>query len=163
VIFFFSSRRRHTRSKRDWSSDVCSSDLFYRQGLGQGKVLVNLKDELDHLKNYLVIMDYRHHGKFTYLIREELPEETIKIPKLSLQPIIENAIVHGINQVDYPGMIEITVTADKENVLIRLFNNGKGLDFKEVQQINHEMNQPTGAEHQLIGISLRSVNLRIKK
>ena len=136
---------------------------FYRQGLGQGKVLVNLKDELDHLKNYLVIMDYRHHGKFTYLIREELPEETIKIPKLSLQPIIENAIVHGINQVDYPGMIEITVTADKENVLIRLFNNGKGLDFKEVQQINHEMNQPTGAEHQLIGIGLRSVNLRIKK
>ena len=126
---------------------------FYRQGLGQGKVLVNLKDELDHLKNYLVIMDYRHHGKFTYLIREELPEETIKIPKLSLQPIIENAIVHGINQVDYPGMIEITVTADKENVLIRLFNNGKGLDFKEVQQINHEMNQPTGAEHQLIGES----------
>src|SRR5699024_5784489 len=90
-------------------------------------------------------------------------KETIKIPKLSLQPIIENAIVHGINQVDYPGMIEIKVTADDENVLIKIFNNGKGLNSKEVQQINQEINQPTGAEHKLIGIGLRSVNLRIKK
>lgn len=137
---------------------------FYRQGLGQGKVLVNLKAELEHLRNYLVIMNCRYHGKFTYTITDELPgNETTQIPKISLQPIIENAIRHGINQVDYLGMIEIAVTADESNVLITIFNNGKGLSFKEIQQINHEMNQPAGTEHQLIGIGLRSVNLRIKK
>lgn len=137
---------------------------FYRQGIGDGKVIVSLADELEHLRSYLMIMEYRYEDRFTYGIEVISPEALeARIPKISLQPVIENSIYHGIKEMTGVGQLKVKVQIVEEDVLITITDNGKGISADKVQQLNVEINQPAGEERQLSGIGLRSVNLRIKR
>lgn len=137
---------------------------FYRQGISDENVLITLKDELEHVQNYLTIMDYRYGDRFDYRLQIAADDcLEAKIPKISLQPIVENSIYHGLKQLSTFGHLELSVQPVKEEVLITIKDNGAGISPDHVQQINQELNQPAGVERKLVGIGLRSVNLRIKR
>src|SRR3989449_8701491 len=70
-IFFFSSRRRHTRCSRDWSSDVCSSDLALLQRIGRGIALIPASHERDLEKEYIQDNDFRQNNTFFYFTELE--------------------------------------------------------------------------------------------
>ena len=137
---------------------------FYRQGISDENVLITLKDELEHVQNYLTIMDYRYGDRFDYRLQIAADDcLEAKIPKISLQPIVENSIYHGLKQLSTFGHLELSVQLVKEEVLITIKDNGAGISQDHIQQINQELNQPAGVERKLVGIGLRSVNLRIKR
>lgn len=137
---------------------------FYRIGLSEGNLLVTLDDELEHTKNYLTIMNYRYGDRFDYEIHvEEDALITARIPKVSLQPIVENSIYHGLKELEEMGDLQIIVKRSGENVLITVQDNGKGISEGKLAAINEEINLSSESDRKVTGVGLRSVNLRIKK
>ncbi len=107
---------------------------FYRGVLNKGKEIVPLERELDIAVNYLEIMKICHPGKFRYVI--DCPDSIKQncINKLTLQPILENAIHHGFNQMESGGLIRITGTIEAQKVVLEISDNGRGMkmDMREV-------------------------------
>ena len=107
---------------------------FYRGVLNKGKEIVPLERELDIAVNYLEIMKICHPGKFLYVI--DCPDSIKQncINKLTLQPILENAIHHGFNQMESGGLIHITGTIEAQKVVLEISDNGRGMkmDMREV-------------------------------
>ncbi|MFV0504265.1 MAG: sensor histidine kinase [Lachnospirales bacterium] len=127
---------------------------FYKFTLNKGKSIVLLKDELNHVKLYIDIQNYRFNSK-TILnidITEEFKE--IYVPKLLLQPIVENSVVHGILEKESKfGYVNITATKNKNKIILSISDNGKGISEEYVNHIFKNYNN---------GYGVNNINTRIK-
>lgn len=109
---------------------------YYRAWLNKGSDIITLKDEVTILKNYIEIMNIRGAEIFTisYLIDENLLE--YKVPKLILQPIVENCIKHGIKETDECIDIQVKIGNECDGVIIiEIIDNGKGIEPDIIQKI----------------------------
>ncbi|ELC8443840.1 sensor histidine kinase [Clostridium perfringens] len=113
--------------------------------------LVTIKEELDNIKNYVVIQKIRYGNSFDveYEVDENLLDN--KIIKFILQPIVENSIIHGIDENKENQKIVIKITEEGEDILIFIEDNGKGFNSKEKVKDN-----------KLSGIGWNNVDERIK-
>jgi two-component system sensor histidine kinase YesM len=145
---------------------------FFRYTISQIENLVPLKMELDNTKNYFFIQQYRF-GKRLHLsveIDEEDRERVLKykIPKLTLQPIVENSIIHGLEGKMGEGHLRIKVVTTKDRLLITVSDDGTGIEEKMLDEIRNSFtvrsfNYVTGGPGgQHSGIALQNVNNRIK-
>ena len=90
------------------ASDMCVElARFYRLGISGGKEIVTIKEELEHVASYLEIQKMRYGNDFEYEIDVAKELQSIRILKLSLQPLVENAIYHGIKTKDGIGRITL--------------------------------------------------------
>ncbi len=108
---------------------------MFRIGLSKGESLIHIKDELVHLESYLEIQQIRLGESFHYQIN--IPEKYLNyyIPKLTLQPFVENAIIHGFYNHDF-GLIVIKIYEIQDDLYIIVQDNGAGLkDKQEVKQM----------------------------
>lgn len=124
---------------------------FFRISLSNGREMISLKEEIEHIKEYLFIQKQRYEDKLNYSfeISEEILE--IEVPKIILQPIVENSIYHGIKNLDGAGEIKISFMVMGENIEIVIEDNGVG--FVNTQKKN---NLKIG------GIGIGNVDKRIK-
>lgn len=101
---------------------------FFRLSLSGGRELVTVEDELEHVRQYLYIQKERYEDKLSYEINapEHLLDYTV--PKIILQPIVENSIYHGIKPLDGPGQVTVTVREDQERLVFTVSDNGAGFD-----------------------------------
>jgi len=101
---------------------------LFRISISKGHEIITLEEELEHVRNYLIIQQMRYVDKFTYNI--EIPENLKNKPtiKLILQPIVENSIYHGIKYLMDPGIINIKVEESGDDIKIHLSDNGIGMD-----------------------------------
>jgi two-component system sensor histidine kinase YesM len=99
---------------------------------------VTMQEEIDHTINYLRIMESRYSGHLHYSIRFDSHMECIRIPKLTIQPFVENCIKHGFNKKKYPWEISIsgTVEGDKWSILIE--DDGMGFDGHFLKEFEHK-------------------------
>ena len=79
---------------------------YFRLALNQGQEQILLRDEIDHVRQYLFIQKQRYGEKLNYEILEDERLSDYQLPKLVLQPLVENAIYHGIKEIDRPGLIQ---------------------------------------------------------
>ena len=100
---------------------------FYRDVLSGGNSIVTLKKELDISKNYLEIMSTRYPDQFEYRIYIEEDILDCSIPKLTLQPLLENAVIHGFVPAAVYGTITITGYRKKETVFLSVMDDGGGM------------------------------------
>ncbi|MFE5322615.1 sensor histidine kinase [Paenibacillus sp. NPDC056579] len=102
------------------------ADMF-RYSISQGEQVVALRDELNQVKRYVEIQRIRYDNKFS--LRLEIPEHLLayRIPKLTLQPIVENAIYHGLEMIPDEGVISITMYETAGSTIIEVFDNGSGI------------------------------------
>lgn len=151
------------KMNQDASAMTRSLAEFYRTGISKGNSIISLKDEIEHVENYLTIMAYRYGDRFDYQIEvEDAALLKAPIPKVSLQPIVENSIYHGLKELDHFGHLTISVKEEHGTVLMTIQDNGKGISEEQLQKINEEINLPASHERKVTGIGLRSVNLRIR-
>ncbi len=133
---------------------------FFRISLSKGKNVITVKDELEHARNYLTIQNIRYKNKFTYSIEAE--EETLNLTsiKLIIQPLIENAIYHGMEYMSGDGDIEVKAYKKDEDLYIDIIDNGLGMP----QEIADKLLVANVSNHQKkgSGIGLRNVHERIK-
>lgn len=135
--------------------------VFFRTGLGRGSDKVTLEDELKHAGSYLEIQKMRYEGCFEYEMDVEDGVEKAEVIKLSLQPIVENAIYHGAKE--KPGKRLILVSAVKEGDALRVcvFDDGAGMSEECLANVRREIGKPFGDGSSSVSYGLRNVNQRL--
>lgn len=129
---------------------------LFRLSLGTGGVMTRLEEELEHLRNYLVIQERRYQDavRFHLDIGEAL--ENCRVVRLVIQPLVENALQHGIDRKDGCGNVWISVCHKEGQLLYEIRDDGAGMDMAEVPGLlSHE--DESGR-----GFGLRNVNERIR-
>ncbi len=114
---------------------------MFRIGLSHGKDIITVKEEITHVSNYLYIQKIRYKDKLNYEIHVEESLYAIEVPKLILQPLVENAIYHGIKAKRGSGTIFITGEPADENLLFTVRDNGAGMPQEKVDEINRLMSE----------------------
>jgi len=133
---------------------------FYRLTLNQGKDMISVRDELLHILFYMEIQNTRFYQQIRYV--EEVAEEVgdYSIPKITLQPIIENAILHGIlGKKEKEGTILVQGWKENQEIVLRVEDDGVGIPPERLDRLNREESSGGSANS---GYGLKNVNERIK-
>ena len=129
---------------------------LFRISISRGHELIPIRSELRHAESYLKIQKHRYKNQFSY--RFDVDESCLDFlcNKITLQPIIENAIYHGINGLVDEGEIVITLRADGSDVVFTVADNGVGMEAEQIQAILRKER----SDH--TGIGIKNVNDRLK-
>ncbi|OCT11764.1 hypothetical protein A8709_28235 [Paenibacillus pectinilyticus] len=100
---------------------------FFRTTLSKGREMITIKEEFEHVSSYLAIQKIRYGDAFTYDLEIEESLLHLMTPKLILQPLVENAIYHGIKRMKGPGYIQIRVGISEERIYLKVTDNGAGI------------------------------------
>ena len=116
---------------------VNSLSNFYRVALSEGEDIITLKEEIQHVQSYLEIQQVRYFDILTYEIDVSPELYDYMIPKLSLQPIVENALYHGIKNKHDGGKIQISGSIDKGIITITVRDDGIGMTEETLNKIKY--------------------------
>ena len=133
---------------------------FFRTSLNQGKDIISIREELQHVRSYLEIQQVRYQDILKYEI--QVPKEINKymIPKITIQPLVENALYHGIKNKRGPGRITVGAKREEEYFVIFIEDNGIGINKERLEQVRNKILYKTSAENDIYG--LYNVNERIR-
>ena len=95
---------------------------------------ISIQEELKNLEYYIEIQKIRYYNSFDYVVNAEECVLACNIPKLILQPLVENALFHGINDCGRRGVISVSVRREKDICVIVIMDNGNGMDVNRVKQ-----------------------------
>ncbi|WP_338993628.1 sensor histidine kinase [Fusobacterium animalis] len=124
---------------------------FFRISLSNGKEKIPLKEEINHIKEYLYIQKQRYEDKLEYKISIQEELENIEVPKIILQPFVENAIYHGIKNLDTTGIISIYSQIVDNKIELIIEDNGIGFEAAKKQALM-----------KMGGVGIKNVNKRIQ-
>ncbi|WHE87367.1 cache domain-containing sensor histidine kinase [Lachnoanaerobaculum gingivalis] len=132
---------------------------FFRISLSKGKNIITVKDEVEHVRNYLMIQNMRFKNRFEYSI--DVDEEVLSYSslKLMLQPLVENAIYHGMEFMDGDGEIDVKVFKEDDSLYFTITDNGLGMSEDMVETLLSKDFVPSKKGS---GIGAKNVNERIK-
>ncbi len=162
-----------SRAMRYGNNDVAEMvealGLQFRYCINRFGEMATLQQELDHVNNYLLIQKYRMGDRYQFhtVLEDEEAVLSCRMPVLTLQPIIENALQHGIRSLIRGGIITLKVCLKGNRVEITVEDNGIGMSRKELQAVRESLHgqeeipdkSSRGAPR---GIALKNVNKRIK-
>jgi two-component system sensor histidine kinase YesM len=128
---------------------------LFRISISKGRSVITVAEEIEHVRNYLIIQSIRFKNKFTYSIKAQPEALNLKTVKLILQPLAENAIVHGLAHfATDEGRIEIEAAVEGNQLVLRVRDNGLGMDPETRETV---LNARAGNR----GIGLANVRERI--
>lgn len=121
-----------------------------------------LENELNFVSNYLEIQRFRFGERVNYNIevKEGIDHKNIQVLPLLIQPVVENAFVHGLEQKEGNGTIDIIVSRQNGNVLVTVCDDGLGMDSAKLDELRSKINESANITGKSIGLS--NVNQRIK-
>ena len=129
---------------------------LFRISISRGHELIPIRSELQHAESYLKIQAHRYRDQFSYEFQVEEGIDSFLCNKITLQPIIENAIYHGINGLVDEGHITICARSEGENILFVVEDNGNGMEPEQVAAILQKERSDRA------GIGIKNVNDRLK-
>ncbi|MBM6715228.1 sensor histidine kinase [Gemmiger formicilis] len=129
---------------------------LFRISISKGHELIPIRKELEHAESYLQIQKYRYKNQFTYDFKVDESCLDCLCNKITLQPILENAIAHGLDLMVEPGHIDVEVCRDGKDILFRVQDDGVGMDEEQVRHILHS--EPGDRT----GIGIKNVNDRLR-
>ena len=138
---------------------------FFRYNVKKGDQDATLEEEVESVENYIYILNVRFAGDIHY--SKEIDETVlgVSIPSMILQPLVENAVNHGIRNIDWEGKIHLSVAKNGEDILISVRDNGKGMTEEKIREVmqgtggTDESLQGTGDS---TGIGLSNVRSRLE-
>ena len=133
---------------------------FFRISLSKGRSIIPVRDELEHVRSYLTIQQKRFKNKFTYRIEAQDEVLSLACLKLTLQPLVENAIYHGMEFMDGDGEILVKAERDGERLCITIADNGLGMTAEQVQGLL--TGKTRSASGKGSGRGVKNVNERIR-
>lgn len=135
---------------------------IFRISLSDGKEVIKLKDEVKHIESYLFIQKLRYEEKLNYKVNCEENLLEYNILKLTLQPIVENAIYHGVKFIKAEGVIDINIKKENNKLILQVEDNGIGIDEERLNKINSYIHDFKKEKHCNESYGLLNVNERIK-
>lgn len=150
--------------KDDIADIAWSLSRFFRYNISGKSNIVTLRDELDNCKTYVKIQNYRFHNRFVLEITEEQCADDAMLPKLSLQPIVENAILHGLQHTLSGGVIRIQVSLIGQDIRIVISDNGCGMSPEKLEELTSKIRNGASEKEQgkHNGIAMYNVDRRMK-
>ena len=143
--------------------DICGKlgEIFrYSLGKDYGE-LVPLEQEMTHIKNYMFIQKIRYGDRLQVFYNIDVDAAHVYIPRFILQPIVENAISHGLSNLTSVGTLEISAFEKKDRLYIEIEDDGEGMVREKVAEITRFINTAKPVEGKK-NIGIRNVNQRIK-
>ncbi len=123
--------------------------------------LIPLHEEMSSLENYLILMENRYQDAFTWRIDLDPAARELLIPRVALQPLVENAISHGLNTNGGAGHILVEARRQGEELIVRVTDSGVGGDLERIREV---LGRPStvGRKEWVSGIGIRNVHERIQ-
>ena len=145
---------------------------FFRYSISKKGNLVKLREEIANIKNYMKIQSYRFNNRFSMEILIDEKDEVAYdylIPRLTLQPVIENAITHGLNDIIEEGIVTIEIIVTESNLIITISDNGIGIEKDKLMDLNNRIRSKdiyiedkTVKHSKHTGIALPNIHKRIQ-
>ncbi|NOV01143.1 cache domain-containing sensor histidine kinase [Paenibacillus planticolens] len=151
-IIWMAERKKHDEVVQMTSSLA----KLFRAIINKNNETVSVRVEIEHITNYLLIQSMRYKDKLDFQIEVDPGILEVHIPKIILQPIVENAIYHGIKNSLEPGLVKITGKEDGDTIVFVVADNGVGM---EPDKLDHILKVRDGV---VKGIGVSNVNERIK-
>ena len=132
---------------------------LFRISISKGRELITIKEELQHAENYLIIQSFRYRNQFSYSFDVDEGLENYYCNKITVQPLIENAIYHGLDRMVDKGEIKITVKQAEDcesDILITVSDNGVGMTKEQCERVLSKERSDSS------GIGVKNVNDRLK-
>lgn len=149
-----------TKSDNKVSKAVNSLASLFRNNVYLGAYIIPIQQEIDNTKNYLDILELRYGNIFEVIWDIDEAIMDYSIIKICLQPIVENAVYHGLKPKDTHGVLKIRGECQKKDIVFTISDNGVGMDTKLVEEINQKLNDSENQMEDHIGTY--NVNQRIK-
>lgn len=153
-------------SKYELADAINSLGKLLRYSMKWTKEYVRLKEEIEYIGNYILLMNIRYDYEIRLNI--QIPPELMEyeVLKMMLQPAVENAIYYGIEPLGQNGEITIRGYSDEENISIEIIDNGMGMDGESLEKVRQALTSDISVDMRLEkkgnGIGLKNVNERIK-
>ena len=135
---------------------------FFRYNVKKGLEDASLGEELTAVENYIYILNVRFAGDihFTKKVDESIME--CRVPSMILQHLVENAVNHGIRNIDWEGKILLEITGLEDNILIRVKDNGKGMSEERIREVLDGCMEDTGEQSDSTGVGMNNVISRLE-
>lgn len=135
---------------------------FFRYNVKKGLEDASLEEELTAVDNYIYILNVRFAGDihFTKAVDESLMD--CRIPSMILQPIVENAVNHGIRNIDWEGKILLEITGAENQILIRIKDNGKGMSQERIREVLSGNSGEAEEQSDSTGVGMNNVISRLE-
>ena len=118
---------------------VTSLSSYFRSFLSDGKDIVTIAEEKKHIQSYLEIQQVRYRDIMEYDIQIDPEIEQTKLPKMTLQPLVENAIYHGLKPKRGKGLIKVTGTKDDKDIILEVRDTGAGMDQQGLNDLKERV------------------------
>lgn len=131
---------------------------FFRLGISKGSEIVSVRSMIEHIRSYLIIQKMRYKNKLDY--RLNIPPEiySYRTLKLLIQPLVENAIYHGLKEQETGGLITISGRKEGELLIFTVEDNGLGFSAETLDELQEKSSSRRGGG----GVGVRNVEERIK-
>lgn len=135
---------------------------LFRIGLSKGEEMIRVSDELEHVKSYLIIQKARYEDKFDFSFSVQEEALPLMVLKLTLQPLVENAIYHGIKERRGHGSIGVEALRREATLVFRVRDDGVGMSEAKLDSIRAQLSHTTSQGRENGGYGICNVNERIQ-
>lgn len=160
------SIRMRIMMKGDGDSAALISSLaaLLRMTINRSNELITLREEADTVMHYVKLMNFRHNEQIALEVALSPDSLPVMVPRFFMQPLIENAFLHGLEQ--SKGTIRIMAWLSGSNLLVRIEDDGKGMDADRLQQLRNKLEGPVGSSarvgEEVTGIGVKNVVDRMR-
>jgi len=137
---------------------------FFRYSISSSGDLVTVRDELSNVKNYMMIQEYRFDNRYQLKVDMEEEDEIALdylIPRLTMQPIVENAIVHGLKDTMENGEIIVNLNLIGKDMIITVSDNGCGMDSEKLNELNERIRSERSISNQINDVQSRHSSIAL--
>ncbi len=142
----------------DVADMINSLSAFFRLSLSGGKEFITVADEIEHVKSYLCIQRIRYRDKVNYEIYVETAVSQYLVPKMIVQPLVENSIYHGLKQKKNSGIIIIKIFSEDNFIIIEVTDDGIGMSDENLKELMNSLSQSIETDH----YGLYNINERLR-
>ncbi|MFC5467682.1 sensor histidine kinase [Cohnella suwonensis] len=152
--------KAHLKGEKEISQVVRLLGKLMRRNLEVGTGMTKLASEIDIVRCYLDIQKFRYEDRLNYSILIDPRAENTDIPPLIIQPLVENAVIHGLENKAEGGIVYVQAELEDDQIRVDVFDNGEGMTAEKIEKLVSSLNETEDDENNRIG--LRNVHLRLR-
>lgn len=143
----------HMHNEAEIEKVAAALSELLRSVLSNRDEFITLWEEREYIENYVTIERFKYRGDFQLVWDVDEKLWTYRIPKLLLQPIVENALIHGIGTREKDGVIQVKIYRQEEEVIFKIMDNGRGMSREQIEQLLEEVTRKDKTGFRRVGFA----------